>query len=89
MENKMVKYFYQITTLNLDEIKALEEGMIVTHLKKNTFLIKAKKKVKQKFLLTIYTDFPMAFPRVKTALFGLATPPNAMMQKTKYTLNPA
>lgn len=40
MENKIVKYFSQITTLNQDEAKALEEGMVVTNLKKNTFLIK-------------------------------------------------
>ena len=40
MENKIVKYFSKITTLNQDEAKALEEGMVVTNLKKNTFLIK-------------------------------------------------
>jgi len=40
MENKIVKYFSQIATLNEDEAKALEEGMVVTNLKKDTFLIK-------------------------------------------------
>lgn len=40
MENKIVKYFSQITTLNQEEAKALEEGMVVTNFKKNTFLIK-------------------------------------------------
>lgn len=40
MENKIVKYFSQITTLNQDEAKALEDGMVVKSLKKDTFLIK-------------------------------------------------
>jgi CRP-like cAMP-binding protein len=40
MENKIVKYFSQITTLNEDEAKALEEGMVVSNFKKNFLLIK-------------------------------------------------
>ena len=40
MENKIVKYFSQITTLNQEEEKALADGMVVTNLKKDTFLIK-------------------------------------------------
>ena len=40
MENKIVKYFSQITTLNQEEAKALEDGMVVTNFKKDTFLIK-------------------------------------------------
>jgi CRP-like cAMP-binding protein len=40
MENKIVKYFSQITTLNKEEEKALEDGMDTTNFKKDTFLIK-------------------------------------------------
>ncbi len=40
MENKIVKYFSQITTLTPDETKALEEGMEVTIFKKDSFLLK-------------------------------------------------
>jgi CRP-like cAMP-binding protein len=40
MENKIVKYFSQITTLNQEEAKTLEEGMEVTTFKKDTFLLK-------------------------------------------------
>jgi CRP-like cAMP-binding protein len=40
MENKIVKYFSQITTLSKEEEKALADGMVVTNLKKDTFLIK-------------------------------------------------
>lgn len=40
MENKIVKYFSQITTLTSDETKALEEGMEVTIFKKDSFLLK-------------------------------------------------
>ena len=40
MENKIVKYFSEISTLNQEEAKALEEGMVVTNLKKNSILIK-------------------------------------------------
>lgn len=40
MGNKIVDYFSKITTLNQEEEKALADGMVVTHLKKDTFLIK-------------------------------------------------
>lgn len=40
MENKIVKYFSQITTLNQEEAQALEDGMVVTNFKKNSILIK-------------------------------------------------
>lgn len=40
MENKIVKYFSQITTLSQYEASVLEEGMVITHLKKDTFLIR-------------------------------------------------
>jgi len=40
MENKIVKYFSQITTLNQEEENALADGMVVTNLKKDTFLVK-------------------------------------------------
>jgi CRP-like cAMP-binding protein len=40
MQNKIVNYFSQITALSQDEAKALEEGMVVTHVKKDTFLMK-------------------------------------------------
>lgn len=43
MENQIVKYFSQITTLSQEEEKALAEGMVVTKLKKGTFLIKEGK----------------------------------------------
>ena len=40
MENKIVKYFSQLTTLTSDEAKALEDGMVVTNFNKDTFLLK-------------------------------------------------
>ncbi len=40
MENKIVKYFSQFTTLTPEEVKALEEGMVVSRAKKDTHLLK-------------------------------------------------
>ena len=40
MKNKIVQYFSQITTLSKEEERALAEGMVVTNIKKDTFLIK-------------------------------------------------
>ena len=40
MENKIVKYFSQITTLSQDEARVLENGMVVTKFKKDAFLLK-------------------------------------------------
>ncbi len=40
MENKIVKYFSQITTLSQDEARVLEDGMVVTEFKKDAFLLK-------------------------------------------------
>lgn len=40
MENKIVKYFSQFTALTQDEAKVLEDGMVVTNLPKDTFLLK-------------------------------------------------
>lgn len=40
MENKIVNYFSQITTLSREEEKVLVDGMVVTNLKKDTILIR-------------------------------------------------
>jgi CRP-like cAMP-binding protein len=40
MKNKIVQYFSQITTLSQEEERALAEGMLITNIKKDTFLIK-------------------------------------------------
>lgn len=40
MENKIVKYFSQITTLSHEEEKVLADGMVVTNFKKDTLLVR-------------------------------------------------
>ena len=40
MQNKLIGYFSKITTLSKEELKALEEGMVITDFKKDTFLLK-------------------------------------------------
>ena len=42
MQNKLIGYFSKITTLSKEELKALEEGMVITDFKKDTFTITIK-----------------------------------------------
>jgi CRP-like cAMP-binding protein len=40
MNNKLLNHFSNITPLSVEEKKALEDNMVITHFKKDTFLLK-------------------------------------------------